>query len=506
MRTNLQGWFFYAHTPYLYLIKSLRSIAEKYSGAFFLVPAALLLAYVLYRAIHLDITYDEAWTIMDFVPQGEGDLLIYKACDANHHLLNTLLIKLAYSLGPENLLVARIPNVLAFVLYMIFIYRISRFLPLIAAITLFLLLTLNPFLLDFFSLARGYGLAMAFQAVAIFYLISYAKNGKLRTANWSMFYSCIAVTASFSMLNFWIANLGALTCITFLFHKRDKLRFSIQQLIFTVILAGLLYLPLTRLIRFDKLYYGGTDNFYSDTLVSLTKYSQYTSTAGTTTHVILIALLILLFIGVFRLIKLNKTTASLQMQNIVLIVLMLSVLSTILQHYLFGTLYLIDRTALLYYPLFIIVLVSCISLYGKVLRSLLFTALIVLFGINFFTNANTFKTVLWSYDCRSKEILELLNDTSAAQNSRTSLDFSWPFTRALEYYAAEQKYAHLELLNNKEDRDAVNDTADYYLYLGQSLEKVGYEAELQKVLQLDRDTVLAFPEENIFLFEILNNK
>ena len=84
----------------------------------------IVIKYLIYnskiRAVVLGITYDEAWTINDFVHQRVINILNYTPCDANNHILNTLAIKLVYFLTGASTFTTRLPNVLAFIVYLYF--------------------------------------------------------------------------------------------------------------------------------------------------------------------------------------------------------------------------------------------------------------------------------------------------------------------------------------------------------------------------------------------------
>jgi len=66
----------------------------------------------------------------------------------------------------------RLPNILAHVVYLICtLVLLKRFQHTILQIAGFVILNLNPFFLDFFFLARGYGLALAFLMMSLYLLV-----------------------------------------------------------------------------------------------------------------------------------------------------------------------------------------------------------------------------------------------------------------------------------------------------------------------------------------------
>ena len=85
----------------------------------------LAFTYVLLRAVILDITYDEAWSIGTYVTGTYKNIMTYVPCDSNNHLINSLLIKTLYLILPETTFVARLPSLLAFFLYLRFAQLLS---------------------------------------------------------------------------------------------------------------------------------------------------------------------------------------------------------------------------------------------------------------------------------------------------------------------------------------------------------------------------------------------
>jgi len=56
---------------------------------------------------------------------------------------------------------------------------------------------------------------------------------------------------------------------------------------------------------------------------------------------------------------------------------------------------------------------------------------------------------------------------------------------------------------NEMDREALNMNAETYIYLSKSLEKVGYDAQNQKIMQFPVDTLFYYKNEGIYVFELI---
>jgi len=162
-------------------------------------------AFVAARAVRVPLTYDEAATYIRYiaphiVPEFDaGPLAVFNFEVATNHLLNTVLTKLATVAAGSSEVALRLPALLGYALYVWFSTTILRRLTTsLVAVAGLLLLNLNPYLLDFFALSRGYGLGIGLMMGAL----SFWLKGELRPA---LLFATTAVLANFSMLNVYLA-------------------------------------------------------------------------------------------------------------------------------------------------------------------------------------------------------------------------------------------------------------------------------------------------------------
>jgi len=267
-------------------------------------------------------------------------------------------------------------------------------------------------------------------------------------------------------------------------------------------LGIIIYEPIRKLVNSGSLYYGGNSGYYKDTLMSLTKYIQYSSSENSLTRIILNSFLTLLFVGVFFLIlnKIKDLTKELNIELFLLLLLITVVLSTVIQHFLFDTLFLIDRTALIFYPLFFLVFVFSINQIQGVLKNIIFSLVLIFYFLNFSNSFNTYKTSLWYFDSHTEYVLKEINEIGIKQNKKINIDFSWPFQSVIYYLVEKNKFPFIHISKSLSNREEIDSSVDFYLYLNKSLEIVGYDAQSQKILKLDRDTINYFPNEGVLLF------
>jgi hypothetical protein len=138
---------------------------------------AILFGVNVYRAATQSITFDEANTYGEFLSGSIGRIFV--GYNVNNHLLQSLLSKLAVQWFGLSELSLRLPSLLAGLFYLVLAWRLGKHLfgaGWLALATL-LLLGLNPFVLDYFSAARGYGPGLAFLLWAVYEAARWQSDG-----------------------------------------------------------------------------------------------------------------------------------------------------------------------------------------------------------------------------------------------------------------------------------------------------------------------------------------
>lgn len=469
----------------------------------YLAIGILLFVYVLIRSILLNITFDEAWTLHDFVTQSFFKIFTFSHCDANNHLLNTISIKTLYYILPNTLFVARIPNLLALLLFIFFAFKIcNTYLSKNIGITCFALLLLNPFVLDFFSQARGYGLAIAFQMGSIYFLMKYLIEANNKDILKMLMFSFLSVLSVFSMLNFYLAQICILLLISIINRQKYSFKMGlIYAVTSSILLGGIIIGPILKLIESNSFYYGGRVGFYADTITSLMQYSlyqhKYTPIVGYVLIGFLISFAIIVGISFF------KKSKIISLRNYTLSLLLLCIIAVILQFYLLGTLYVLDRGALYFYPLFIFGIAFSMNSFSKHWSSNLIYLLLVPFIINFSQNINFHKTALNFFEGHTYSILNEINEQGKRDQRIYMLDFSWPYESSINYYFNKYDFTNIQIIKNPKDRNALNLDFDYYLYLSEPLPMAEYWAKSEFIvyykdsLQINKE----YPEDFVVLFK-----
>ena len=252
-----------------------RPPAERSSSRIWLSPSgAVALAcwiYVIIRAVNVAIVHDESITYGIL----RGDPTFVN--QANNHWLNTALMKLSRWAFGDSELALRLPNILAFPIYAASVMAILRIVRPAGRLVGVLIFFGNPFVLEFFGLARGYGLAMAACAA----MVAGITVGDLRLRPlWRlMFVSATAVVmfyGSFSALNVALAGIGV-QLVTMGVYRLYTLRISAWAALI-VCCAGAAAVPgLRHVLEMQQaglLYVGGSRGLIPDTVGSLIWCSQ----------------------------------------------------------------------------------------------------------------------------------------------------------------------------------------------------------------------------------------
>ena len=294
-------------------------------------------------------------------------------------------------------------------------------------------------------------------------------------------------------------------------HRRGTAWLVLKPAIVVSACLGLaIFFPIRQLLRSQALFYGGQRDFYHDTLVSLAKYTAYTPHA---TREVIVALnlvvalvLSVVCVSLIRGRRLRDGHSQARTGLVAAAALLgLAAASTVAQHHLLGTPYLIDRTALFFYP--IAALAACLGLLRSLPRpggTAAVATLAAAAAVNLIAHANFQKTAMWSFDGHSREILQVVNDAGAASGRVQGLEFAWPFEQSIRYELARGSFPFVDIVRPlyPVDQTDFNPAADYYVYLRTSLENFDYDPAAQKAVSRLRDVVICFDAEATCLYRM----
>ena len=239
----------------------------------FAVTALLVFIYLTIRSITVPISHDEAATFFHYI-QSNKFIPYYTLWDANNHFLNSLLVYPLYKLFGSDLFWLRLPNLLAFPVYALFAYKLTRDIKshLVQLITSIALIT-APFLIEFFGQSRGYGLSFALMMGAIYYVNVFIKSKSPHHQFFIWFFIALTVMANMSLMNTFLMILGGVFLL--LLFKGNK-NYSRSNWIVFVAFGLIPFLFATKYALDMKemrlLYYGLGDGFVPVTVKSLFRF------------------------------------------------------------------------------------------------------------------------------------------------------------------------------------------------------------------------------------------
>jgi hypothetical protein len=342
------------------------------SNASLAISGLLLFAYTLTRANCLSITCDEAITYLNFVRGKVFFPTHFHVLSANNHLLNTWFGILFVDWFGLHDLVLRLPSLLGHLLFLYYSAKlVSSFQNSRLAPAAFLVINANPYLLDYFSLARGYGLSFGLMMAGIYYLFVFQTAGnQQRSATVSILFAIAAAAANLVLVNFCLVlYLVIVAQLLKRTHGQGRwLRVIRSAAIPTAILVAFLLPAIPYLINLKNagaLFFGGARGFWLITINETINTCFYdiwhahwfrrAIKAGMLLTVVYATVLV----GV-RSLK-NRIDTNTAFLGSIAVLTGLIALSTILQHHLFGTLFLINRTALFLIILFMVLFVFLIA-------------------------------------------------------------------------------------------------------------------------------------------------
>lgn len=413
------------------------------------ITVLLIFIYVVLRAVYVPTFHDEAATFFHYVVT--GNFLPFQAhWDANNHILNSALAYFSYKvLGPEQIWI-RLPNVLSFLVYGFFAIRITAELKsdLLRWLTLIAVLT-SAFLLEFFSLARGYAMSIAFLLGAVYYASQYFSTKKLKHQLSLWFWMVLAVTASLTLVNSYLILLG-LSFLTLFRVESNRWQHVVVWLVFGLICFSAVSYYGFQLKGRGLLYTGLADGFVGVTVQSLVRYQLQIESHLVAVLITIIGGLSSLFL-LFRLVLKRVGWSAIRLTAFLLL---FNAVGSVLLNWIFGINFPENRVGMYYIPLFLITFAGALDEMSTTSKNVKFVGLSLLFfPVHLSSHLNLNTTILWpkwhASDVIYNEVLE--HQRSVGKTLTISAE-----------YLNELGWAYYNFQNNAElqllQRDPVPDT------------------------------------------------
>ncbi len=461
------------------------------SVAWLVLLSCLLFAYAATRAALVPITWDEAFSYLEFTRKG---LLLpvghFRAMAANNHYLNTWLTYLTTGVLGVSELTLRLPALAAYVLFLYYTARLCHELtsPL-QRVAAFLVLNGNPYLLDYFSLSRGYALAYGLLAGSLWYLYRFLQADlQPRYSRASLGFAIVAVAAHLTLIHFLISLvivilLTTIVCAPADWGGRRRAAYAVRVNAVGLAAVALSLVPAAYLIRklqhVRSFFYGGT-SFWHDTVLDVLDASLYEKPyralagpwMGTFSFRVsdllgilaIVVMAVALWVSIQRIAR-QRRPSDLYLPAVVFL-LCSCALALVLQHHLFGVLYLKRRTGmyLLILGAFVLVLLAdAMVRSGRKWRYAL-PVVAILVTLHLVNCLNLAYALEWKQDA---DVKRMLADIAAARmrmpddHRPTVLGVNLEFEAPLNFY---RRVDALTWLNPADRRMKFHQLSDFYLY------------------------------------------
>lgn len=453
-----------------------------------------LLTYVVFRAVTFSITHDECLSFS--IIQG----LPFQVNSANNHVLNTFLMDWSSYFFGTSEIALRLPNVISFGFYLLGVFLLVKNKNTGLAFIGFTLLCIQPALLEYFSLARGYGISIGFMMLSLYFLtrINFREEEKKKLITDSfltILFASLATHANLSMINYLIALLGLLTLQYILSSFQPAQRKLKTHFLFAfVVFFGMAFVffeaeRLLLLQERNELYFGEESMIKMfESLASANNYllAYFDGSIQGTEYVVLACLMV----GALFVIWKKQYDGPLLRLGLIIVFILFGLF---LEAHLFKSKYPSGRSALFFVPLFALYLFLLIEKSISVFKIkpfvylpffLLFSAILYL---NFYFSILRNSTKEWEFDAKTKEMMIYLKTQTQQANQKYTIANYWLFEPSINYYI-DLWQVNLEPAN----RNAIDFSTDFiYRYKDESKVE-GYQMILQ------------FPESNTNLLQKIN--
>ena len=361
---------------------------------------------------------------------------------ANNHLLNTFLFKQTISLFGQSDWVVRLPNVMAHLVYLgasIFIILQLTNKP-ILGLAGWILLNLNPYLLDFFSLARGYGLAMGFTMLTLAFFVLYIKRPTIGRAFGIFISIALSILSNFTELIFLAAlwlTYGLFCLQYFKWNFKKILRWQLPPLLISVLVGLLIWQPILWLQSFGEFKWGVSElrhTFWALTTDSLMGEKYLSAYSVPVLFYATSLMTIIVLWNGFRTFFIKEETLLTKLYGLASFLFVSIIVVIMLQKQLLGTQYISNRKSLLFIPLWGWLL-FCFLLNLKKPKLQRYLAGLILFtGLWHFSRCMNVKKVKeWEYDHQTLNMLNYL-EKKLPLNKEINLGVHWVFHPTSMYY------------------------------------------------------------------------
>lgn len=425
---------------------------NKRSTYFLYAFGAVVLVYLIVRSLSVPPYPDEILNYHVYVDTGEFiPFLSYP--DANNHLISTFFNWISYQLFGSNVIWMRFFEVASFFLFFGFLMKLRQFFKnVIVANSFVIAVSSGFFILTFFSLARGYGMSIAFFIAAIYFLLQAYKVQDLKAVLFGFVFCSFTLWSNLSM-SVSILIISAL----FLFQllkswSQYKLNWKLLGLIlfFGIIPIGIALAYGFYLKSHHAFWLGGNKGFIEDIVLKLSY-----NTLGD--KGIWSFLLIAGLTGLFAVLNFKKF--QLKSELLIITILCLGTLfGTVVLHFLIGVNYPHNRAAL---HILIVSLLFIFFVFDQADNWTKYFAIIpaIIFFVHHLLNLNLSYPSGWKDSTIDKPFYDVIKLKQAKSEKLLTINAPFYFGEVIHYY----NYRQPIRMNNVQWAGYPNKIADYII-------------------------------------------
>jgi hypothetical protein len=444
--------------------------------------AAALLVVSAFRAAGAGFTHDEAASY-DIVTREASRY----ANSLNNHLLNTWCMSASSSLFGTSELALRAHTVLAHALYLVCSVLVLRHVETRSArVAGFALLNLNLFVLDYMFLARGYGMAMAFQLLSMLALLNAAgrgtSHGTIKLLAVAIGAAGLAVLANVSFLNYLLPACAVAAILAFRQRSAIKWRKGTIAAIAAAlaILGAMVSIAVYRVFETweqGQLSWGKKGDVVVPVLRSLVRaWIHEPEPAGGMVLAMVLAVAVLMTgavaCAVWRAFR-TRTFGNLEW---VVLIGIGSIVLTVIQHRVLATALPAERHGLVFVAPWMLAVAlalgrvgaDCRSRWSAAIPTSLCVAITAVMCVRFVTGLDMGQTYTWPYESNSKDAMRRIDEDRRVRfpDESVSVGITWALEPSMSYYRQTLGYTWMNPLVQAENSTApIGETGHQYLYV-----------------------------------------
>lgn len=417
--------------------------------------------YILFRAILIPGYHDEINSFFIYIQT--GNFLPFKApTEQNNHILNSLFSFLLFKSFGTSLFIMRLANVLSSVVYFFYVWRIGKtFKSKNVALAWFITMAGSIYFISFFSLSRGYGLSMVFLTAAVYYLLAWFNDNKIKNILFGLVACSLSVWAFLGVMIPVLLIGGIFICLAiyrlFVFSTYRKSLVSVPGIILLYAVPIVYAVKYSFYIKTQKELFGSTtDSFLQSVLFNMA--DEFSGDPGNMVARIILFMIFTVIIvgGIFNFIKRKGIN---QPSTLIHLLLWGTIAGTIILNLFLGIAYPTSRMLIYYFVLIMIAFFLVVDEMEKFYINYVSYLVAGIFAFQLIYTLNLAYAPCWRYDTLPRSVYQKIAD----ETHKTGYLPTISTTEILEIEYEFQNFEHKGKLNAAQSTAFPGKYSDYII-------------------------------------------